>query len=168
MSCSNNASRPLDVIVRAPDLFDFARPNAPSLAAISVGIGGGSRFASVAPFSLRNQSKSSAVRFESMTTGWASVSQLLGLDPKLGRPNFLEPSLEPGPIPLEGLRQRVARVLAERVRHEELTCLGADSALKRGYPLGDRTDEKRGPTITFIWIAVKVQPPLDKCSVPIH
>ena len=40
-----------------------------------------------------------------------------GLYPKLGRPNLLEPSLEPGPIPLEGLRQRVARILAEPVRH---------------------------------------------------
>src|SRR6266850_878703 len=68
MSCSNNASRPLDVIVKAPELFGFAKPNAPSLAAILVGIGSGSRFPSVAPFNFRSQSKSSAVRFESMTS----------------------------------------------------------------------------------------------------
>src|SRR5205807_6923402 len=68
MSCSNNASRPPDVIVKVPEVFGFARPNARSLAAILVGIGGGSRFPSVAPFSFRSQSKSSAVRFESMTS----------------------------------------------------------------------------------------------------
>src|SRR5258708_4341757 len=65
MSCSNKASRPSDVIVKLPELSGFARPNAPSLAAISAGTGGGSRFASAAPFSFRSQSISSAARFES-------------------------------------------------------------------------------------------------------
>src|SRR6266849_325989 len=67
MSCSNSASRPSGVIVRAPELFRFARPNVPSLAPTSAGIGGGSRFASAAPFNFRSQSKSSGVRLESIT-----------------------------------------------------------------------------------------------------
>src|SRR6266849_1331607 len=82
MSCSNNASRPSDVIVKVPELFGFARPNVPSLAPTSAGTGGGSRFASAAPFNFRSQSKSSGVRFESITLtfdmGGRQTAQLFG------------------------------------------------------------------------------------------
>ena len=63
MSCSNNAPRPRSVIARPPRPFGVTKPNVRSLPAISIGIGGGSRFASVAACSLRSQSKSSGVRF---------------------------------------------------------------------------------------------------------
>src|SRR2546425_8696259 len=66
MSWSSSASRPLEVMVKAPGPCGFARPKPPSLAAIFIGMGGGSRFASAASLSLRSQSKSSAVKFESM------------------------------------------------------------------------------------------------------
>src|SRR5258708_2564293 len=59
MSCSSNASWPLDVIAKAPGPPGFARPNVPSLAAIFAGIGRGPAL------SLRSQSRSSAVGFES-------------------------------------------------------------------------------------------------------
>src|SRR6266513_223662 len=67
MSWSSSASRPFEVMVKAPGPFGLARPKIPSLAAIFIGTGGGSRFASAASLSLRSQSKSSAVRFESMS-----------------------------------------------------------------------------------------------------
>src|SRR6266404_8966888 len=66
MSWSSSASRPFEVMLRAPGPFGLARPKAPSLAAIFIGTGGGSRFASAASLSCRSQSKSSAVKFESM------------------------------------------------------------------------------------------------------
>ena len=62
MSCSNNAPRPRSEIARPPRPFGVTKPNVRSLPAISVGIGGGSRFASVAACILRSQSKSSGVR----------------------------------------------------------------------------------------------------------
>src|SRR5437867_418847 len=75
MSCSSNASRPSGVIVKVPEPIGFARPKVRSLVAISAGIGGGSRFASAAPFNFRSQSKSSAVRFESITSYEAGVKE---------------------------------------------------------------------------------------------
>lgn len=63
MSCSNNAPRPRSVIARPPGPFGVTKPNVRSLRAISIGIGDGSRFASVAACILRSQSKSSGVRF---------------------------------------------------------------------------------------------------------
>src|SRR5712691_8768244 len=68
MFCSSNAPRPPSVIVKPPRPFDFTKPNAPSLLAIFIGIDGGSRVASVAASISRSQSKSSRVRFGSMTT----------------------------------------------------------------------------------------------------
>src|SRR5438132_1644984 len=65
MSWSSSASRPFEVMVKAP-AFGLASPKAPSLAAIFIGTLGGSRFASAASLSFRSQSKSSAVRSESM------------------------------------------------------------------------------------------------------
>src|SRR2546422_537618 len=65
MSWSSSASRPFEVTVKAP-AFGLASPKAPSLAAIFIGTLGGSRFASAASLSFRSQSKSSAVRSESM------------------------------------------------------------------------------------------------------
>src|SRR5438046_10575817 len=65
MSWSSSASRPFEVMVKAP-ASGLARPKAASLAATFIGTLGGSRFASAASLSFRSQSKSSAVRSESM------------------------------------------------------------------------------------------------------
>jgi hypothetical protein len=63
MSCSNNAPRPRSETARPPRPFGVTKPNVRSLPAISIGIGGGPCFASVAACILRSQSKSSGVRF---------------------------------------------------------------------------------------------------------
>src|SRR5258708_30490193 len=68
MFCSSNAPRPSSVIVRPPTPFDFTKPNAPSLLAIFIGIGGGSPVPSVAAPLSPSQSKTSPVRFRFITT----------------------------------------------------------------------------------------------------